>query len=332
MLRSNVLFVLFMGFICSTAEENQHMCRKEGGFIYNRKCFWIIFDLTLKFTSAQAEEKCRVFNALPANIYDLQHLNHISSYGREKNPNSDSDYVAFLGMKYDPASKVLTNYHESISDLPESAWLQKPINRKFTEVGIRIANPPMFTGEGIGTGDLFLRLIGVICETDQLSCSSPQINMETQMRSYSDDHLTCTISCKPGFVLDDGSTSVILSCQDNLEWDGEVPTCQPVECPDLSFDGQPGLMHCNGNKYQDGCNFVCDSNKQLKGPRKRICNEDGTWSEIQPTCEDVICEPIDFPAEQGTFDCTDGNNYASYCSFYCKSGLQRWGAKKVVCL
>ncbi|XP_077966250.1 uncharacterized protein LOC120336753 [Styela clava] len=331
MLGRNVFLVLFMGFIGSTAEENQHTCLEEGGFIYDRRCFWVILDLISKFTSAQGEQKCIEFDALPANIYNLQHFNQLLSYGRGRNPTSDPDYPVFLGMKYDPYSIVLTNYDGSISNLPDSVWARNAI-RSFTEIGIIIANSPEDTINGIGTGTILDRAYGVICETEQLSCSLPQINMETQTRTCPEDSLTCTISCKPDFVLDDGSTSITLTCQENLEWDEEVPTCQFAGCTELSFDGQPGLMQCTGNKYQDECNFVCDSHKQLKGPRKRICNEDGTWSGIQPTCEDVICKPINFPAEQGAYDCTDGYNYASYCSFYCKSGLQRWGAKKVVCL
>ncbi|XP_077971284.1 uncharacterized protein LOC120346777 isoform X2 [Styela clava] len=328
MLRSNVLLVLSMGFICSTAEENQHICRKDG-FIYDRRCFWVIFDLISGFTSAQAEEKCKKFDALPANIYDLQHFNQVFSYGRGKAP---ADYIAFLGMKYDLAANVFTNYDGSIASLPDSVWSQNAVKSNINVVIIILQNSPEDTLNGFGTAPSGASSIfGVICETEQLSCSPPQINMETQILTCSEVSLTCTITCKPNFVLDDGSTSATLTCQDNLEWDGEVPTCRP-ECEKLSFDGQSGLMQCTGNKYQDECNFVCDSHKQLKGPRKRICNEDGTWSEIQPTCEDVICKPIDFPSEQGTVDCTDGYNYASYCSFYCKTGLQRWGAKKVVCL
>ncbi|XP_077971285.1 uncharacterized protein LOC120345793 isoform X1 [Styela clava] len=103
MLGSNVLLLLFMGFICSTAEEKQHICREEG-FIYNRRCFWILFKLPFGFTSAQAEEKCKGFNASPANIYDIQHFNQLLSYGRGKNPTSASVYDAFLGMKYDPSA------------------------------------------------------------------------------------------------------------------------------------------------------------------------------------------------------------------------------------
>nr|XP_039272060.1 E-selectin-like [Styela clava] len=326
MLGSNVLLVLFMGFICSTAEEKQHICREEGGVVYNRRCFWIFYDPDVVITSAQAEQKCIESNALPANIYGIQHFNQIKNYGREKRPGAT--YAVFLGMTYNPSNNVLKNRDGTISNLPDSVWVGC---KTYTEVAILIGASPDDYDNGLGTTtrptDTFR---GVLCEIE-LICSPLQINMETQTLACSDSQ-NCIISCKPGFVLEDGSTSITLTCQDNLEWNGEVPTCRAVECTVLSFDGQSGLMQCTGNKYQNECNFVCDSHKQLKGPRKRICNEDGTWSEIQPTCEDVICEPIDFSTEQGTFDCTDGYNYASYCSFYCKSGLQRWGAKKVVCL
>ncbi|XP_077971390.1 uncharacterized protein LOC144425723 [Styela clava] len=331
MLRSNVLFVLFMRFICSTAEENQHICREKGGFIYDRRCFWVIIDLTLEFTNAQGEAKCNEFDTSPANIYDIQHFNQLLSYGRENRPGDT--LIVHLGMKYDPSNKVLQNHDGSISYLPDSVWSIAPAEQEiYTDVAMRIANPPVDPDEGLGIVSSIWTCEGVICETEQLSCTPLQINMETQTRTCPEDSLSCTISCKPGFVFDDESSVITLTCQDNLDWDGEVPTCKLAVCPELSFDGQPGLMHCTGNEYQDECNFVCESHKQLKGPRKIICNDDRTWSGIQPTCEDVICEPIDFPAEQGTMDCTDGYNYASYCSFYCKSGLQRWGAKKVICL
>ncbi|XP_077971768.1 uncharacterized protein LOC144425879 [Styela clava] len=255
------------------------MCREEGGFIYNRKCFWVIIDVASLFTSAQAKEKCKEFDALPANIYDLQHFNQLLSYGREKRPGGS--YIAHLGMKYDPTNNVLKNYDGSNAVLPDSVWSQTPAKRRFTEVMILIATDDE---EGLGVLDISSRFRSFICETEQLSCFSLRINMETQIITCSEDSLTCTISCKRGF-LDDGSTSFTLTCQDDLEWDGEVATCLPVECDELSFDGQPGLMHCTGNKYQNECNFVCASRKQLEGPRKRICKEDGTWSEMKPTCE-----------------------------------------------
>ncbi|XP_077971286.1 uncharacterized protein LOC120345793 isoform X2 [Styela clava] len=84
----------------------------------------------------------------------------------------------------------------------------------------------------LGSNVLLLLFMGFICSTaEELSCSPPQINMETQTRSCSEDSLTCIISCKPGFVLDDGSTSITLTCQANLEWDGEVPTCRLAILP-----------------------------------------------------------------------------------------------------
>nr|XP_039271274.1 uncharacterized protein LOC120345793 [Styela clava] len=135
-------------------------------------------------------------------------------------------------MKYDPSNNVLTNYGGLITDLPDSVWTQRFRASKInTEVGIIIANPSEDTDNGIVTGTTKVYGRGVICETEQLSCSPPHINMETQTRSCSEDSLTCIISCKPGFVLDDGSTSITLTCQDNLEWDGEVSTCRLAILP-----------------------------------------------------------------------------------------------------
>nr|XP_039269562.1 P-selectin-like isoform X3 [Styela clava] len=329
-----VCLVLLFGFFTCPVIRAEHPCRVAGGIIRNKKCFWIILET---LNAIQSEEKCSEFTSTPANIYDMNHFDSVIVYGRSLIPEGLNWYFVHLGMKFDPDNQLLKNYDESNSNLHATVWVASEpwssASAPRTRTVIQFTNYPTFLSDGLRTFSGSTGIAkGVICETNELECLPLEIDGETQEMDCTDFSSTCTISCKPGFIYGDGSKSLTLTCQDSLEWDGEVPACQPAKCPELNFDGQPGLMHCTGNGYLDKCTFVCESLKKIKGPKTRTCMGDKTWSDIHPTCEDVVCQAIDFPADQGTFDCTDGNNYGSYCSFYCKSGLRRWGAKKVVCL
>jgi len=55
----------------------------------------------------------------------------------------------------------------------------------------------------------------------------------------------------------------------------------PDLCPPL-MDPDNGKVDCS-----DGgtCTFTCDTGFTLSGSAVRTCQEDGTWSGTQPTCE-----------------------------------------------
>ena len=60
-------------------------------------------------------------------------------------------------------------------------------------------------------------------------------------------------------------------------------------CPQLS-DPIGGSVTINADIIVPGsrATYSCDDKHQLSGPSVRECQENGTWSEIGPTCESMI--------------------------------------------
>ncbi|XP_068827503.1 CUB and sushi domain-containing protein 1-like [Capricornis sumatraensis] len=87
-------------------------------------------------------------------------------------------------------------------------------------------------------------------------------------------------SCTHGFQL---SQPAILSCEGRGGWKGEVPQCLPVFCGD---PGTPAEGRLSGKSftYRSEVLFQCESPLLLVGSSRRVCQADGTWSGVQPTC------------------------------------------------
>ncbi|MBZ3876498.1 CUB and sushi domain-containing protein 1 [Sciurus carolinensis] len=99
-------------------------------------------------------------------------------------------------------------------------------------------------------------------------------------------------SCVDGYQL---SHSAILSCEGHGVWKGEVPQCLPVFCGD---PGTPAEGRLSGKSftYKSEVLFQCQSPFLLVGSSRRVCQADGTWSGVQPTCIAHACRQPETPA------------------------------------
>ncbi|XP_043310011.1 CUB and sushi domain-containing protein 1-like [Cervus canadensis] len=87
-------------------------------------------------------------------------------------------------------------------------------------------------------------------------------------------------SCTHGFQL---SQPAILSCEGRGVWRGEVPQCLPVFCGDPGIPAE-GRLSGKNFTYRSEVFFQCKSPFLLVGSSRRVCQADGTWSGVQPTC------------------------------------------------
>lgn len=110
-----------------------------------------------------------------------------------------------------------------------------------------------------------------------------------------------------------------------------------------------GVITCtSGNDYNSLCRFMCVEGYDMKGSSSRVCQKDGTYSGIQPSCKRKICSLLllclpyfyfsvttceDIGSIRfGTIRCIDGNRYNSVCSYSCDSGYEITGASSRKCL
>ena len=118
-----------------------------------------------------------------------------------------------------------------------------------------------------------------------------------------------TYTCDPGFILVGEPTRV---CRDDETWSGEEPTCErkllsplhvycsttstycyclAIMCPPLP-DIDNGVVDWSGLSPGGVATYTCDPGFILVGEPTRICRDDGTWSDEEPTCECKLLSPL----------------------------------------
>uniref|UniRef100_A0A8D0BPV5 CUB and Sushi multiple domains 1 n=1 Tax=Salvator merianae TaxID=96440 RepID=A0A8D0BPV5_SALMN len=137
-------------------------------------------------------------------------------------------------------------------------------------------------------------------------------------------------SCADGYQL---SNSAILSCEGRGIWRGEVPQCLPVFC------GEPGVPaegRLNGKSftYRSEVSFQCRPPLILIGSSRRICQADGSWSGIQPTCIDPAHNSCPDPGtpHYGIQNSSRGYEVGSRVFFKCRKGYHVQGSTTRTCL
>ncbi|MCQ7614242.1 VWA domain-containing protein, partial [Salmonella enterica] len=90
--------------------------------------------------------------------------------------------------------------------------------------------------------------------------------------------------CYDGYTLRGSATR---TCQANGRWDGQTAICDDG----ASYCPNPGIpigMRKEGSQYrlEDTVTYQCNRGLILRGSQQRICQEDGSWSGTEPSCQD----------------------------------------------
>uniref|UniRef100_A0A673IHF6 CUB and Sushi multiple domains 1 n=1 Tax=Sinocyclocheilus rhinocerous TaxID=307959 RepID=A0A673IHF6_9TELE len=89
-----------------------------------------------------------------------------------------------------------------------------------------------------------------------------------------------TYSCFEGYQL---SSPGIATCEGNGSWRGEIPQCLPVLCGDPGTPAE-GFIEGRQFTFKSEVSFYCRPPFLLVGSSRRVCEADGSWSGIQPSC------------------------------------------------
>eukprot|EP00058_Branchiostoma_floridae_P027893 XP_002613384.1 hypothetical protein BRAFLDRAFT_68379 [Branchiostoma floridae] len=132
-----------------------------------------------------------------------------------------------------------------------------------------------------------------------------------------------TFTCHSGYEI---SGSAVLTCQMNQQWNGTQPTCERIHCPPLSpiANGQMSGGHLFGDQVM----FVCNSGYDLSGSPSRKCQADGTWSGVQPACDQQDCGQLPAPSH-GTV--SGATHYGNQVTFTCDPGYEIFGSVTLTC-
>ncbi|XP_023598845.1 CUB and sushi domain-containing protein 1-like [Trichechus manatus latirostris] len=137
-------------------------------------------------------------------------------------------------------------------------------------------------------------------------------------------------SCADGYQL---SHSSILSCEGHGVWKGEIPQCLPVFCGDPGTPAE-GRLIGKSFTYKSEVFSQCKSPFILVGSSRRICQADGMWSGIQPTCIDPAHNTCPDPGTPhfGIQNSSRGYEVGSMVFFRCRKGYHIQGSTTRTCL
>ncbi|XP_044143213.1 complement decay-accelerating factor-like [Bufo gargarizans] len=123
-----------------------------------------------------------------------------------------------------------------------------------------------------------------------------------------------------------------VTCLANYTWSEPSVFCERRSC------GNPGDIE-NGNfEATDGFLFAsrviykCHTGYQMLSRRNyRDCQADGTWSNVPPQCEAVICAPPESPADGTFYPTKDEYTFLDTVTFTCNKGLHIDGEATASC-
>ncbi|KAI1288488.1 CUB and sushi domain-containing protein 3 [Halotydeus destructor] len=131
---------------------------------------------------------------------------------------------------------------------------------------------------------------------EETRCVPPQIPKNSSVvysgndRSTSDSFkvgATVQYRCSMGHIVQGQS---LRSCEADGNWSGGPPTCVYIDCswPYPIANGR-WLLTTNTTFYGSTVEYECIGSFKLTGSARRICMENGTWSQMAPSCEVVNC-------------------------------------------
>ncbi|XP_073712268.1 E-selectin isoform X3 [Misgurnus anguillicaudatus] len=161
-------------------------------------------------------------------------------------------------------------------------------------------------------------------------CSNPNGNF-----SYDSQ---CEYSCDEGYELNGASMA---RCTATTEWSSKPPTCELVQCLELTTPNN-GTMNCHHNPkgnfgYQSTCEFACEEGYTLQTSSSStlLCGATGHWNDSQPSCEIIKCKPEDITTpDHGSVYCSNPNgnfSYDSRCEYSCDEGYKLKGGSMARC-
>lgn len=120
----------------------------------------------------------------------------------------------------------------------------------------------------------------------EVTCRSPR------GRAYTSTLGTrCEMSCDRGYRLL-GKSSV--QCLANRRWSGTA-YCRRIRCHVLPLIPHGRYTCTHGFMVDSRCDFTCDRGYRIEGQHSRTCQRRGSWSGVQPECEDTDPPKIKCP-------------------------------------
>ncbi|XP_067913345.1 sushi, von Willebrand factor type A, EGF and pentraxin domain-containing protein 1-like isoform X3 [Heterodontus francisci] len=118
-------------------------------------------------------------------------------------------------------------------------------------------------------------------------------------------------------------------------WDGQVPTCESIECDDLPpiLNGRTPLpTYAENWEYGMVARYSCTGDYSLIGAEELLCTETGKWDKDPPTCKVVRCHrPKLIVNGQIVSGFGPTYKYQDAITYTCNKGYEMVGSSAIVC-
>ncbi|XP_033737674.1 sushi, von Willebrand factor type A, EGF and pentraxin domain-containing protein 1-like isoform X2 [Pecten maximus] len=140
---------------------------------------------------------------------------------------------------------------------------------------------------------------------------------------------TIQVACDQGF---ETKGQTIFNCQNNSQWNGTMPACEGVRCPELRPTTNSFLMDKSVQyTYTHIATVECDTGYRLIGEAHLHCQADGTWNSSLPICQAVVC-PVPLLNDHSFVENgSDSFSFGDVIMVRCKDGYQLYGYDTFVC-
>ncbi|GFT38807.1 protein lev-9 [Nephila pilipes] len=120
-------------------------------------------------------------------------------------------------------------------------------------------------------------------------------------------------------------------CHASGRWSGVLPTCERVFC-NPPPDPMNGRVIYSSLAFESELRYECEGGYILRNFQGRSCIGNGTWSGVEPVCQDTQCEPPVSP-EFGTVQVVGGKSSVGTRAIYtCDAGRILKGSPSSRCL
>ncbi|XP_076046526.1 sushi, von Willebrand factor type A, EGF and pentraxin domain-containing protein 1-like [Oratosquilla oratoria] len=161
------------------------------------------------------------------------------------------------------------------------------------------------------------------------SCGFPELLMNGNMVGnsyYYGDKMT--YSCNPGFKMHGPSNRY---CGEDGQWEGEMPTCEIVECPKVENPTHgKALSFLSIYMPTNQIAFTCEKGYQMDGPAVLTCGNDGEWDTDKPRCQPDSCGEMPV-IENGKIEGSSSTGLGSTLKVECDDGYKLDGDAVITC-
>ncbi|KAH3700423.1 hypothetical protein DPMN_075399 [Dreissena polymorpha] len=155
----------------------------------------------------------------------------------------------------------------------------------------------------------------VILDCGSLTINNGVVTLSNRATTFNE---TATYTCNTGYHL---TEEAVRTCEASGRWSMSAPTCVIRDCGFLS-DPVNGLVNfVDGTTYNRSAAYSCIPGYEMNGPMLRVCQADGTWEGIAPTCLIHDCGAP--PTYNNTQVNMTRSTYGSTVSYSCNTGYNR---------